>query len=405
MAAVLVCAGTPYRIGRVHGEGARVAVRQNVVSFWQALTAAGYRKGTILGLAREQDEERSEGRRALEPRAREEIAGIADGAGLPYEEVLAYNLYRDLVWPEECTVMMAVGSASATGDTVFAKNSDKVGGESLVGPNFYKFKEINVILYAEREDGLKIVGVCAAGSTGLKMGMNNRGLAAGCNIARTEEMYQKKLDLTQIRAIDRAYLLRLGLEQENVLEATRVVAGRIVESPMATPGNLEFADARQAYIIEGSYDRVAVKKVTDDVDSRSNCFVVLKELNKKDDLSSICRYIRTQELLQAKKGRVTLEDLVEFSMDHAHGPGPNSICRHGTDFTEEVSLSAMVMELNGKEPQKSRFGICLGKPCHAWRDPAGHVFGDLAMRREDIPAGFFDGEVFKRFYQEDPRLA
>ena len=40
------------------------------------------------------------------------------------------------------------------------------------------------------------------------MGMNNRGLVGGCNIARTEEMYAKKLDLTQIRAVDRAYLLR-----------------------------------------------------------------------------------------------------------------------------------------------------------------------------------------------------
>jgi len=401
-AAVLVCYGTPYRIGRMHGEGARASVRHNVLSFWRALAAAGYRKDTVLGLAREQCEDQA---RLLGGRFQEEVAGIADGAGIPFEDVLAYNLYRDVVAPEECTVLMAVGSASATGDTVFAKNSDKVGGESLVGPNFYKYKEINVILWAEREDGLKIVGVCAAGSTGLKMGMNNRGLVAGCNIARTEEMYQKNLDLTQIRAIDRAYLLRLGLEQENVLEATRVVAGHIMESPMATPGNIEFADARQAYIIEGSYDRLAVKKVVDDVDSRSNCFVVLKELNKKDDLSSICRYIRTQELLAAKKGRVTMQDMVEFSMDHANGPGPNSICRHGTDFHEEVSLSAMVMELNGKEPEKSRFGICLGKPCHAWRDPAGHVFGDLTMRREDIPAGFFDGEVFKKFYQEEPRFA
>lgn len=394
----VIASGIPYRLGRAHGRAVRTWVRHNVNAFFGHLGATGYRREVILALAREHA---GIGGSSWQ----EELAGIADGAQLPFEAVLAYNLYRDLVWPEECTVMMAVGKASATGYTVFSKNSDKVGDESLVGPNFYRYKEVNVILLAEREDGLKIVGVCAAGSTGLKMGMNNRGMAAGCNIARTEELYQKKLDLTQIRALDRSYLIRVGLEQENVLEAARVVAGRITESPMATPGNIEFADANQAYIIEGSYDRVAVKKVVDDVDSRSNCFVILKELNKKDDLSSICRYIRSQELLQARKGRVTIEDLVEFSMDHVNGPGPNSICRHSSDFREEVSLSAMVMELDGREPQKSRFGICLGKPCHAWRDPKGHVFGDMSVRREGVANGFFNGDVFKEFYEEEPKLA
>jgi hypothetical protein len=280
-----------------------------------------------------------------------------------------------------------------------------VGGESLVGPNFYRNKEINVVLFDEMPSGLKIAGVCAAGTTGLKMGMNNRGLVGGCNIARTEEMYAKKLDLTQIRAVDRAYLLRIGLEETNVLAASNLVAGKILEAPMATPGNLEFADAREAYIIEGSYDRIAVKKVIDDVDSRSNMFITLQYLNKRDDVSSMCRYWRTQEILQAKKGKITLQDMVAISMDHANGPGPNSICRHGVSFHEEISLSAMVMEIDGKDPSKSKFGIALGKPCHAWRDPAGHVFGDMTWTHDQIPAGFYSGDTFKKFYIEEPRLS
>lgn len=389
--------GSPYEMGYIHGSGAAASVRHNVGGFFSHLQAGGYGKDTVVGLAREQA---MGDRRWLD-----QLAGIADGAQLPLGEVLAYNLYRDLVSPEECTVSMAVGKASATGETIFAKNSDKVGGESLVGPNFYKNKEINVVLFDETADGLKIVGVCAAGTTGLKMGMNNRGLAGGCNIARTEEMYARKLDLTQIRAVDRAYLLRIGLEQDNVLAATTLVAGKILEAPMATPGNLEFADPHEAYLIEGSYDRIAVKKVVDDVDSRSNMFITLQYLNKKDDVSSQCRYWRTQEILQAKKGKVTLQDMVAISMDHANGPGPNSICRHGTDFHEEISLSAMVMELNSKDPQKARFGIALGKPCHAWRDPQGHVFGDMTWNRGQIPAGFYDGEVFKKFYIEEPRFS
>ncbi len=389
---------TSYRSGYMHGASARSGVQHNVSAFFGQLHAAGYAADTVLGLARARAD-------IIRSPWRDELAGIADGARVSFDQVLAYNLYRDLVSPDECTVSMAVGHASASGDTVFAKNSDKVGGKSLVGPNFYKNKEINVILYAERDDGLKIIGVCAAGSTGLKMGMNNRGLAAGCNIARTQELDEKNMDLTKIRALDRAYLLRIGLEQSNVLDATRGVTAELMASPMATPGNIQFADARQAFLIEGSYDRLAVKKIADDVDSRSNRFITLEYMNKKDDVSSYCRYYRTQEILKSKKGKMTLDDLVQISMDHANGPGPNSICRHGTQFTEEISLAAMVMALDGKDPSKSRWGICLGKPCHAWRDPEGHFFGDMSTPRSAIPEGFFNGAVFKKFYQEEPKFA
>ncbi|MBC7342473.1 MAG: hypothetical protein H5U02_08500 [Clostridia bacterium] len=389
--------GSPFQIGLAHGRAAGQAVRANLRAFWRGVADLGLKRGELLRWAR-----RALSRGAFSPATEEEIAGIAEGAGVEYDDLLALNLYHGLLAPEGCTVMMAVGSASATGDTIFAKNSDKVGGESLVGPNFYKNKEINVILFAEREDGHKIVGVSAAGTTGLKMGMNNKAMAAGTNIARTEEMYQKNLDLTSIRAADRAQLIRDGLEKDDPLEATNLVVEKLLSNPTATPGNVEFAGPKIAYIIEGSYDRVSVKKVVDDVDSRSNCFIVLKALNKSDDVSSVCRYVRTQEVLLGKKGSVTKEDMIALSMDHANGPGPNSICRHGNDFREETSLAAMVMELNSREPARSRFAIALGKPCHSWRHPKGHVELDMTLRREDIPEGFLNGETFKEFYTEEP---
>ncbi len=388
--------GTAYQQGYTHGAQASSSVRHNVHSLFSHLKSAGYPMDTVIGLAREHDA-------AKRTAWMDELAGIADGARLPFSQVLAFNLYRDIVWPEECTVAIAIGSASATGETILLKNSDKVGGASLVGANFYRNKEINVIMYLQREDGLKIMGVCAAGSTGLKMGMNNRGVLSGCNIARTQELDEKNMDLTKIRALDRAYFLRIGLEQSNVVDATRVVTSELLVSPMATPGNIEFADATQAYIIEGSYDRIAIKRATDTVEARSNRFITLEYMDKKDDVSSICRYYRVLELLGPKKGKITFDDMIQVSMDHGNGPGPNSICRHGAHFTEEISLAAMVMEVNGKEPEKSRFGICLGKPCHAWRDPAGHIIGNMSCRRQEIAEGFFNGDVFKKFYVEEPR--
>ena len=213
---IVIGSGSPYQLGFLHGQQARAGVRYNVHAFLTHMHTAGYSRDTVLGMSRENAD-------VLKPHWQEQLAGIAEGAHLTYGEVLAYNFYHDLVSPDECTVFFAAGKSSATGETVFAKNSDKVGGESLVGANFFKFKEINVIVCEELKNGHKIVGVTAAGSAGLKMGMNNRCMAGGANIARTEELYEKNLDLTEIRALDRGYLLRLGLEQENILEATKVV--------------------------------------------------------------------------------------------------------------------------------------------------------------------------------------
>ncbi|HHX77716.1 MAG TPA: hypothetical protein GX697_05145, partial [Firmicutes bacterium] len=262
LSSLIIAAGAPYKRGFAYGKAAARLIEENLLLFRSGLEASGSSPAEATALAEPATWSNLE--------ALEEMAGIAAGAGVPFPELLAFNKYHTLVLPEECTVMMAVGKASGSGATIFMKNSDKVGDESLTGKNFYKYKEINIVLFIELENGTKIAGVAAAGSMGLKMGLNNKGIAAGANISRTKELAEKRVNITQIRALDRTQLLREGLEKDSLGEAVRLVAGKILDNPMATPGNLEFANAREAFIIEGSYDRVAVKKVVDDIDSRSN---------------------------------------------------------------------------------------------------------------------------------------
>lgn len=388
--------GGIYDRGIQHGESTRNLIDMNLKRFWRGVEASGYSKHEIFQAA-----ESKKGILGLG--TLKEIAGIAAGAGRNFQDLLAFNMFHSVILPEDCTVYMAVGSASATGCTIFGKNSDKVGGASLVGDRFYKNKEINVVLVSETEDGSRIVGVSAAGATGLKLGMNSKGVAAGTNIGRTKELKAKKLDLTKLRAIDRAQIIRDGLEFANALSAAQQAAASLIATPTATPGTVEFADAKEAYIVESSYDRIAVKKVVDDIDSRSNCFVLLKELNQEDDLSSICRYMRTQEMLKAKKGQITVEDMKQIAMDHANGPGPNSICRHDMRVEEETSLASGFMEINGENPEKSKISLALGKPCQAWREDDGHITLSMDFKIEDIPACFINGDIFKKYYIEEAR--
>lgn len=109
-------------------------------------------------------------------------------------------------------------------------------------------------------------------------------------------------------------------------------------------------------------------------------------------------------LLRENEGKLTLDKLMEFSRDHVNGPGPNSICRHGDHYTEETSLGAAVIEINRVAPEKSIIDIALGKPCHAWRSPEGHIWLSVDVDPGEVPAGFFDGSVWKRFYSEEPQF-
>jgi len=395
---LIYCEGDNYGIGRKQGELLFWEIRRNLMTFWDVLRVRGYCKKELIKKGM-----KLEG--LLSSHRLEQIKGIGDGARTEYPEVLAYNLFHDIALAEGCTVLMAVGKASATGDTIFLKNSDKMGSGSYVGPTSYKNKEINIIVLLNPKEGHKIIGVAAAGTTALKMGLNDKGVATGSNFSRTKELDLRgtEKDSIQMKALDRGALMSEGLEKgRNALEAAKAILPGLLENPMSTPGNIEFADAKEAIIIEGSYKEMATQIVRDDIAARSNCFVLLKALNRENDLSSICRYARCLQLLNEHKGRVTSGRMMEFSMDHANGPGPNSICRHGVHFSEETSLSAAVMEIDGKSPERSKMTIALGKPCHAWRAKEAHITLDMTMGLEDIPEGLKDGEIWKRFYTEEP---
>ena len=388
-------AGYPHRLGRGHGEQLAGAVRHNVDRFLRLMARSGW-SGEALA-ARALRHERMLGADRLD-----EITGIAEGARVDYPAVLAFNLFNGEATPDGCTVMWAHGDATGSGKALFMKNSDKIGREDMVGEGFYQNKEINVILGLRPQGKPAVLGVSSAGSTGLKIGVNDRGVAAGTNIARTSELRTRKVKTSEERALDRVQLSRDGLELGTAMEAGNAIVQKLAAAPMSTPGNLEFVDSMLAFVIEGSYDRMALQFTRSGVGARTNRFVVLDALNDPQDLSSYCRYVRCLELLEGKAGTLRPQDLVGFTQDHANGPGPNSICRHGTHFREETTQSAQVVELDAADPTKTTVWIALGKPCWAWRHPDGNLQLSMRFRPEDIPAGFRNGEVWRRFWTEQP---
>ncbi len=380
------------------GRLAGAAIRSNLAAFWHTIGVTQARRNRLVEQALSEAS-------LLSVSVRKQIAESAQGADVSPGDLIAYNLYRDTVSADGCSVMLALPDATTPGKSLLLKNSDQVGSERMVGPNFEHHKEIYVVQVVRAENGVNIVGLSAAGSTGFKVGVNDRGVAAGANIARTIELARRRVDLASVRASDRTQLLREGLEESSALAAVQRVAVKVTAWPTSTPGNIEFIDPNEAWILETSYEHVALIRIRHGTACRANRFEVLDRLNDSGDVSSASRYSRMQELFRIASERLTAEQFMAFSMDHANGPGQSSICRHGSSFTEETTLGAAVIEIDAERPELSTIALAVGKPCHAWRSTDGWIRLPANCDLASVPRSFMDGTAWRRFYSESPNLS
>ncbi len=378
--------------GARHGRQYRSAIRTNVGEFREAARRGGWDLVELERVARDIYTHLPESERL-------ELEAIGEAAGIAATPHRAYALTSHVVAPEECTVAAAVGVAGKSGATVLLKNSDKIGAEVFVGDGYHEHKEINVVVDFTTEYGTRVLGVAAAGTTLLKMGLNDAGVAVASNIARTTELRQRDRSLDELRALDRGRLLRQALDHATAKQAADWAIDTIGRTPMATPGNLHFAQADRMFIVEASFDRLAVEHVRDRVVARANGFILLGELNDERDDSSPARRARALEMLIPKVGSISAEDMREVSQDHANGPGPRSICRHSPDFHDETTLSSMIVSLHPDTLARSVAEFALGKPCSAWHSADSSLLIDVASERA-APGPFTQGAAWLAGYRE-----
>ncbi len=369
-----------------HGKVASTAIAENLDSFLSVAHSLGWEQRKLEEMSKHYIS-------TMDERTLKNVKEISKGSGTPFDLMLCYNLMHGSFMPEGCTVYFAAGKAAKSGKTIFGKNSDKGGSTDLLGENCYEYREINAVVCFENLDGSYVVGVSAAGTTGFKMALNSYGVAAATNFANTRAILNKKLSRSDLFAGDRAQIIRDALTMPTALGAAQFAVERLMKKPMATSGMVEFADSTSVYIVEATYDCLAVKQVVDDVDSRSNYFVTLDNLNEPGDASCFCRYHRTQHLLREKYGSVSLQDMKDISCSHHDGTGSVGICRH-TPGLASSTLAAAIMELDGVN---SKIHIALGKPCNAWRRADGNVSIEIKNGISGISNDFLDGTAFKKY--------
>jgi hypothetical protein len=390
-----------YELGRSRGKRLQDAIAQNVAGFWTAVENRGIDRETVHAEAETQAER-------LAPETRAEIEGKAETSGVPERDLLAFSLFEETLVPDGCTTAIAAGDAAASGDTVFFKQSDKKGADEFEGEDYHQHQQINVVRIEDPEDKNKVIGVTAAGSQAVKMGINEKGVAIGSNISRTVTFDEEGKDSKDWAAASRGEYMRQGLlHGDTANEVAEQITPMLFADPMSSPGNIDIADHERAIILEGEFTHLASEWVEDDVVGRANKFQVLDDLarSREEIPSSYARYERVMEVLEANEGDVTVDTMRDLSVDHENGPGLESVCRHQEhDYTDETSLSGAVFDIDGENPGDSDVYIALGKPCHAWRSDEGegwiHITADAT--EADVPDAFLSGDAWLEYYTEEP---
>ncbi len=291
-----------------------------------------------------------------------------------------------------------MGAATRDGSTIFGKNSDKEGDATLVGPQYAMHREIHVVTDFVDASGMRVLGLAAAGKLGLKIGVNSAGVAGGTNYGHTAEAARRlrigATDLHDQLAQDRAMRLRRGLEHADARGAVRDVLDSVIDTPSATPGNLEFADASQAFVVESAYTESALVTVHEGIAVRANRFEVLAALSGGHP-SSDARYARIEEHLRAREGDLTADDLQLVSRDHANGPGDLSVCIHGYGHRTRAMGAMTVRLASGEAPE---FAFAAGTPCVACPSADGVMRGRLTIDAPPVPEAFANGAAWRQHY-------
>ena len=163
----VVLEGTPYEMGYQHGSADPSRVREVIEDKFRARERFLDKSGFESGI--------SEGEKRLErwhPPLIEEMRGIADGAGLPYREVLIHNLYSFLgaftgseVRREGCS---CAGFARTPRGPLVGKNNDAGGGI-----------ETHLLAKCYPQGKTPFLHIAYIGMVGSFTGMNRHGFTLG----------------------------------------------------------------------------------------------------------------------------------------------------------------------------------------------------------------------------------
>lgn len=337
---LLVARGTHRQVGRQVGEAMRASLERICGQMRNDLPPSGVNWEDLV----QQSQLYLAASRTVYPQYIEELEGIAEGAGLPFEEVflgVCEELWEPAAWqgvrgshPRGCTDFAARGRATADGSTLLAHTNDL----------FPQAEEDLVILRVQAGDEPEFLAV-SVGGLGISAGFNAAGIALTGNEVTCNDIRPGVPRLLVVRAILAARRL------EEAMDACFL-------PQRASSYNNVIADANgEVYSMEGSATDCEPIYIEADILAHANHYISPPmrrfEADRNAIGGSVIRHNRAMRLLRENYGELSPQRFQSLLADHANYPA--SICKHGL---ETVTVFSIIIC-----PERRRGWIGRGRPC------------------------------------------
>ena len=331
--------GSPFEVGRQHGESLRREIVAESASALKALTDT-WKCSEAQALDRVVAEYEPLYRR-LVPSALEEVRGMAKGADLSYPFAFFAAFHDGMAMrgraPEPGCTTVLCGRPATRGNKVF------IGQTKDTGPALLTRFRIMRIAY---DSGRRVIMLNYPGWLG-NLCMTSDGLGQTGNSLYGAEPREQTVPFSLFR--------RMVVERPSVDEVLAAIAPFHFEN-----GCLSMADAKgRAICIEELAGKRGVLDVSDQAFGHANSIVCsdLKSFEAPGDVfgHSLNRQQRAQQLLNEKRGDLTAEDIQKIFADHEDDP--RNICRHDPAGATTGAFVANLTDL--------QMDIAIGNPCVA----------------------------------------
>jgi isopenicillin-N N-acyltransferase-like protein len=348
----VVAKGTPRELGRQYGRAAReriarsIAAYTDVFEYWAHMSWAQVRekaRAYVPAIS------------AYDGRCLTQLDGMAEGAGLEFEDLLALNLRSEVMFGgtihgtgHECTSVAALPEATEDGHTLLAQNWDWL----------IHTRDTTVVLEAHPDEGPAYVTVVEAGLLA-KTGMNANGVGVATNTIISD------LD-AGAPGVPYHVILRSLLASSTVTDAFT----RLYKATRCSSANYLVASAdglaMDAECMPGGPRNVLADPPVDGLLVHANHFVSPRFRAGDAGLptmpDSLLRHARLSSLLRLSEGPVTRARLQKAFADHAGHPF--GVCTHedtGAVVVDQyATIASLVMDLTER-----RMWLASGTPCAA----------------------------------------
>jgi len=344
--------GKPFDCGQQYGSQAREQIRRNVELYfdmWRTLWEVT--RPEILEQCRKLIPVIGD----YDADILEELEGVARGAELSLEEIIAVNARYEINFalgiaprkrPDGCTAAAALPQVTRNGHTILGQNWDWLS----------RFREMNLILEVAQPGKPVVVTQPEAGVLAHR-GMNSAGLGVCFNgLASSRDSFEAKAPpfLIMLRAILNAPSFSLALKA--VLSAGATLSGNFLIAQEGgeaidlevSPGDVGFLHPDGGILTHSNHFLSFM--------SRENFTDILKTLYP----DTLFRSHRARHLLEQERGEIDVTSFQRLFRDHfSH---PHSICRHADPRAQGIkqwaTLFSMVMDLDERT-----IYIAEGNPC------------------------------------------